>query len=575
MNEQFRKIKRRVLTGKKHPNEKSYLYKLEEESVPKDYKFFLSRKLLAKAKYFYNEHDLQTAIAYCTMALIMDPKNPKIHNLRGELRQSNGDAEGALGDFKSSLKLSPGFADAHANMALAFNEIGNVKEAFKSINNAIGISKNSCDFYNIRGALCHKIKDYDGAIMNFTIGMRINPGIASIHFNRGNARGEKGDFKGAIRDLKAAERLEPSNPDLYFNLGILYYKTKSILLSMHNLNMAINLNPDFANAYKGRASLKFAEGDIEGGIRDMESYLGLYSARGKAERIFPKEYEISDAVSKARFESDHYRYALVYLKEGRIDDSSWLIDSYICMIRTRVESLMVYNKAIGLRDRKDYGNSIRLFTKAIEFDSDDFNLYLERGFTKALANDHEGAVLDFTTAINLRYRTAEVYASRGNSHLALREYGEAAEDFGSALAFGKDAHLLYLKGHALYNCGNYEEARKSFMASLMGKERDPATHFYASLCEYELGDMSGSLRSCERAIFLDRGTTAKYFMHSGLLREILLDYDGAIQDYTIAIKLDPGNSKAYERRSEAKFANGDMEGYFEDEQEYKKNEDQF
>ncbi|MCX6773557.1 MAG: tetratricopeptide repeat protein [Candidatus Micrarchaeota archaeon] len=575
MNEQFRKIKRRVLAGKKHPKEKSYLYKLEEESMPKGRKLLLSEKLLAKAEYFCDEHDLQTAIAYCTMALIMDPGNPKTHNLRGELRQSNGDAGGALGDFRASLRLSPHFADAHANMALALNEIGNAEEAFKSINTAIGISRNSCDFYNIRGAICYKIKDYDGAIMNFTIGMRINPGIASIHFNRGNAKGGKGNFKGAIRDLKMAERLEPSNPDLYFNLSVLYYKTNNILLSMHNLNMAINLNPDFANAYKGRANLKFAEGDIDGYMSDMERYLELSFARGKAERIFPKEYEISDAVSKARFESDHYRAALNHLKAGNLDASAEGIDSYICMIRTGTEALMLFNRALELRDKKDYASSIRFFTKAIWFKSDDFHFYYERGFTKTLANDHEGAVLDFTTAINMGYRTMELYFNRGSSYLALKDYEKAAEDFDSALEFGKDAHLFYLKGHALYSCGNYEEALKSFMASLMGKENDPVTHFYASLCEYELGDMSEALRSCERAILLDKGTTAKYFMHSGLLREILMDYDGAIQDYTIAIKIDPGNAKAYERRSEAKFANGDMEGYFEDEQEYKKNEDQF
>jgi tetratricopeptide (TPR) repeat protein len=252
-----------------------------------------------------------------------------------------------------------------------------------------------------------------------------------------------------------------------------------------------------------------------------------------------------------------------------------MMDSYVCMIRTRIESLIISKKAVHLREKKDYCNSIRVFTKAIEFDSENFALYFERGMTKTLAKDHGGAALDFTTAINMGYRTKEIYANRGNSYLALKEYRKAAEDFNSALKFEKTARLFYLKGCALYSCGNHEDAYQSFLSSLLINDRDPAIHYHLSQCRYELGDMDRALEHCEKAISLDTGRTAKYFMQRGLIKERILDYDGAINDYTSAIKLDPDNAVAYERRSEAKFAKGDIEGYFEDEQEAKKNEDQF
>ncbi|WP_373537368.1 hypothetical protein [Microcoleus sp.] len=46
---------------------------------------------------------------------------------------------------------------------------------------------------------------------------------------------------------------------------------------------AINLNPDFVEAYTIRAHVRAAAGDLQGGIEDFEKAMDIYRARGQSQ----------------------------------------------------------------------------------------------------------------------------------------------------------------------------------------------------------------------------------------------------------------------------------------------------
>jgi tetratricopeptide (TPR) repeat protein len=46
---------------------------------------------------------------------------------------------------------------------------------------------------------------------------------------------------------------------------------------------AINLNPDFVEAYMIRANTRAAIGDLRGGIEDFEKAMDIYRARGQSQ----------------------------------------------------------------------------------------------------------------------------------------------------------------------------------------------------------------------------------------------------------------------------------------------------
>ena len=53
----------------------------------------------------------------------------------------------------------------------------------------------------------HSLKDYQGAISDYTKAIKIDPNDADYYYNRGNSNRELGDLKGACTDWRKAAEL--------------------------------------------------------------------------------------------------------------------------------------------------------------------------------------------------------------------------------------------------------------------------------------------------------------------------------------------------------------------------------
>jgi tetratricopeptide (TPR) repeat protein len=51
-----------------------------------------------------------------------------------------------------------------------------------------------------------------------------------------------------------------------------------------NYNQAINLNPDFAEAYISRAIVRYLKESEQGGVEDLQKALNIYKDRGDTQR---------------------------------------------------------------------------------------------------------------------------------------------------------------------------------------------------------------------------------------------------------------------------------------------------
>jgi tetratricopeptide (TPR) repeat protein len=94
-------------------------------------------------------------------------------------------------------------------------------------------------------------------------------------YNSGRIKQNRGDVDGAIADYSRAIQLKPDYVDAYVNRG-LAKKTKGDLAgAIEDYSKAIELKPDFAYAYDVRGVAKKAKGDLEGANADHSKSIEL------------------------------------------------------------------------------------------------------------------------------------------------------------------------------------------------------------------------------------------------------------------------------------------------------------
>ncbi len=97
---------------------------------------------------------------------------------------------------------------------------------------------------------------------------------------------------------------------------------------------------------------------------------------------------------------------------------------------------------------EDYNGAIADFSKAIEIDPNNVRSYFGRGLAKAQLADYKGALVDYSKAIEIEPDNAEAYVGRGALRLFfLRNKYEACLDFSKAGDLGSALAYEMIKKH--------------------------------------------------------------------------------------------------------------------------------
>ncbi len=167
---------------------------------------------------------------------------------------------------------------------------------------------------------------------------------------------------------------------------------------------------------------------------------------------------------------------------------------------------------------KDYEGAITDFTRAIDFNPNNYKAYTNRGTSKRELNDYQGALADLTKAIELNPNVDTIYLARGSIRHFLRDSNGAIADASKAI------ELNPINGRAYYNRGT---------------------------SKMDLEDYYGAMSDFTKSIELNP-KYGKAYTNSGASKVLLNDYQGALVDLTKAIELIPNDRYAYLNRAYAK-----------------------
>ncbi len=119
--------------------------------------------------------------------------------------------------FNRTVPKNPNYADVYNNQGFAKYQLKDYQGAIDDYTEAIRIDPNNAYAYNNRGNAKSELKDYQGAIADYNQAINLNRNYAYAYNNRGNVKRKLKDYQGAIADYTQAIRIDPNNADTYQN----------------------------------------------------------------------------------------------------------------------------------------------------------------------------------------------------------------------------------------------------------------------------------------------------------------------------------------------------------------------
>ena len=163
---------------------------------------------------------------------------------------------------------------------------------------------------------------------------------------------------------------------------------------------------------------------------------------------------------------------------------------------------------------------------------------LELGFDKIESEDFEGAIKEFTKALENDPNSGNAYFGRGIAKYSLEDYEGAIEDFSESIAINQnDADSYFMRGFAKYDLEDFEGAIADFSKVIAINPDDDDAYYERGMSRYALEDFEGAIDDFTQVIELKPDNEYAYY-ERGLANYRYGNYERAIDDFTKTFKID-------------------------------------
>jgi tetratricopeptide (TPR) repeat protein/predicted nucleic acid-binding Zn-ribbon protein len=235
----------------------------------------------------------------------------------------------------------------------------------------------NADSYRKRGFERLNVRDYQGAIEDYTRALELDPNSAIACNDRGVAFSSLGDQPAAIADYTKALQLEPNEPAYYFNRGFARFNQEDVRGAIEDFSEVIRLSPEYTDAYFHRAEAYRLLGEYQSAVDGYTQVLGVNP---------------EDAVS----------YNNRGLAQYELGNRQLAIEDYTQALRINPDDAVAYfNRGVAHLGNRDFQTAIEDFNSAIRLNPQYAAAYKNRGFTRLEIGDRQLASQDLQKAAEL------------------------------------------------------------------------------------------------------------------------------------------------------------------------------
>ena len=177
------------------------------------------------------------------------PEDAEAHNNLGLTLQKLGELNEAEGSLNKALALKPDFAEAHNNLGVTLKEMGRLDEAEASYTEAITLRPDFAEAHNNLGVTFKEMGRLDEAEANYRNAIAIKPDHAQAHSNLGVTLKELGRLAKSEASCGQAIAMQPDYYKAYNNLGNTLVELGKLDEAEASYRQAIALKSDYADAF--------------------------------------------------------------------------------------------------------------------------------------------------------------------------------------------------------------------------------------------------------------------------------------------------------------------------------------
>jgi len=209
--------------------------------------------------------DLISAQTYLESAVKLDPKNPEVYNLMGDL----------------------------------YSELNNGTLAATNYNKALDLDKNQVKAYLHKGQLYKRATNYDGAIIEFENALKIDPNFAPAYRELGEVSFKKRQVTEAKNFYKKYLELSKNNTFARLRYVFFLFDSEDYTSAQNELNLVNKV--DSNNLYM---------------MRIMAYVAYEYGANDTALKTINKVFSLTETDTTRRFGKDYAYYGKILSKQG-------------------------------------------------------------------------------------------------------------------------------------------------------------------------------------------------------------------------------------------------------------------
>jgi predicted O-linked N-acetylglucosamine transferase (SPINDLY family) len=315
------------------------------------------------------------------------------------------------------------------NEAYSLHQAGRLVEAETIYQKIIAKYPKNFEARSLLGTVCFQRGDYEEAIRQIDVALRVNPNLAFAHdnrvsalvnlqaeafTNRGNALCGVKRFRDALTSFDKAIALRANYAEAFCGRGISLQELNRWEEALASFDRAISLKPDFAEAYNHRAIT----------LRELTR---LDEALASFDRAIALKPDFAEA----------YNNRGTALHElMRLDEALASFDRAIALKPHNAAAY--HNRGVTLRELTRLGEALASCERAIALKPDFPEAYNNRGLALSALTRLGEALASYERAIALKPGYAEAYDNQAKLLTNLMRLDEALASYERAIALKPD-----------------------------------------------------------------------------------------------------------------------------------------